>query len=194
MISRLRFNARNRYESKVTSTWHAPLGGTRICRLHALAHHGDKRGTPHWFPSHTTSGSIREDRLVQPIPPGTHWQDVKPILLPAEAGSPKLEARSPKQARNPKPQIRNNPAAVTNGGLRFAVAAPRAPEAAKPKREPKPKVKNDPKHVAAARELRDRFLEHVNADPSGVLGEGKYDVSRRVDHRDAERERRLLAG
>ncbi|HEX3357100.1 MAG TPA: GNAT family N-acetyltransferase, partial [Tepidisphaeraceae bacterium] len=29
--------------------------------------------TPYWFPSQTNSGSIREDRLVLPIPPGTHW-------------------------------------------------------------------------------------------------------------------------
>src|SRR5947207_4541238 len=39
--------------------------------------------TPYWFPSQTTGGSIREDRLVFPIPPGTHWSDAKPIILPA---------------------------------------------------------------------------------------------------------------
>src|SRR5258706_45821 len=38
--------------------------------------------TPYWFPSQTSSGSIREDRLVFPIPPGTHWSDAKPIVLP----------------------------------------------------------------------------------------------------------------
>jgi hypothetical protein len=48
--------------------------------------------------------------------------------------------------------------------------------------------------VPTARELRDRFLEHVNADPSAVTGEGKYDVSRRIGHREAEAEQRLLAG
>jgi hypothetical protein len=57
-----------------------------------------------------------------------------------------------------------------------------------------PAVKIDPKYRNAARELRDRYLEHVNADPSAVQGKGKYDVSRRIDHRDAEPERRLLAG
>src|SRR3954452_23913937 len=31
--------------------------------------------TPYWFPSQTGGGSIREDRLVLPIPPGTHWSD-----------------------------------------------------------------------------------------------------------------------
>jgi hypothetical protein len=40
------------------------------------------------------------------------------------------------------------------------------------------KVKNDPKLVAAARELRDRYLEHVNADAGALLPRGKYDVSR----------------
>ena len=40
------------------------------------------------------------------------------------------------------------------------------------------KPKNDPKHVAAARELRDRWLERVNADPSLLASGGKYDVSK----------------
>ena len=31
-----------------------------------------------------------------------------------------------------------------------------------------------------ARELRDRWLEHVNADASALLGEAKYDVGRRI--------------
>ena len=41
-------------------------------------------------------------------------------------------------------------------------------------------VKNGPKLVAAERELRDRWLERVNADPSALPSEGKYDVSRAV--------------
>jgi hypothetical protein len=39
-------------------------------------------------------------------------------------------------------------------------------------------VKNDPRLVAAARELRDRWLEQVNADPSALSSQGKYDVSK----------------
>lgn len=46
-------------------------------------------------------------------------------------------------------------------------------------REPKVKVKNDPRLVAAARELRDRWLEQVNATP--LLASGKYDVSRVIE-------------
>ena len=48
----------------------------------------------------------------------------------------------------------------------------------KPKREPKPRRKNAPKLVAAARELRDRWLEQVNADESLILPRGKYDVTK----------------
>src|SRR5687768_6666719 len=38
--------------------------------------------TPYWFPSQTGAGAVREDRLVLPIPPQTHWRDVLPMLLP----------------------------------------------------------------------------------------------------------------
>ena len=53
----------------------------------------------------------------------------------------------------------------------------------KPKRQRKAgaKAKNDPQHVAAARELRDRYLEHVNAGggASALAGAAaKYDVSK----------------
>ena len=58
----------------------------------------------------------------------------------------------------------------------------------------KPHTKPDPRHVAAASELRDRWLERFNADPSALAGEGKYDVSRRIEGREAEPEPRLLAG
>ena len=73
------------------------------------------------------------------------------------------------------------PANVPSGALWFAPAP--APELEpKPKREPKPKVKvkNDPRLVAAARELRDRWLERVNADPSALSSRGKYDVARAI--------------
>jgi hypothetical protein len=44
----------------------------------------------------------------------------------------------------------------------------------------KVKRKNDPKRVAAARELRDRWMERVNADPSLLLPHDKYEVSREL--------------
>lgn len=40
------------------------------------------RPTPYWFPYQTQAGAVREDRIVLPIPPETHWRDVMPLLLP----------------------------------------------------------------------------------------------------------------
>ena len=39
--------------------------------------------TPYWYPCMTNSGAIRADRLVFPIPPGTHWKDVHAVAMPA---------------------------------------------------------------------------------------------------------------
>jgi len=70
------------------------------------------------------------------------------------------------------------------GRLVFAPPPPVAPAVeAKPKRAARPKVKNDPRLVAAARELRDRWLEQVNAGDAAALpaGRGKYEVSRAIE-------------
>lgn len=40
--------------------------------------------TPWWFPYQTQAGAVREDRIVLPIPPDTHWRDAKPLVLPDE--------------------------------------------------------------------------------------------------------------
>jgi hypothetical protein len=155
---------------------------------------GDE-GTPWWFPAQTNSGSIREDRLVLPIPPGTHWSDAKPIILPetthAHSDEPKrlplkrpMHGRDAARLSSPKSHATKKitpPRPTTlqeRGGLRFGNPAPPPPE--KKPREKRAKIKNDPKYVAAARELRDRWLEKVNA-PGGaslLLPSGKYDVSR----------------
>ena len=61
----------------------------------------------------------------------------------------------------------------------MVLAAPTV--AAKPMREKKGRSKADPKLIAAARELRDRWLEHVAIDPHALLaqgGGGKYDLRR----------------
>ncbi len=42
--------------------------------------------TPWWFPSQTGGGALREDRIVFPIPPGVHWRDVLPTVLPEGIG------------------------------------------------------------------------------------------------------------
>jgi len=52
------------------------------------------------------------------------------------------------------------------------------PQKAPKEKTPRVKPKNDPRLVAAARELRDRWLEQVNATP--FLAQGKYDVSRAI--------------
>lgn len=44
---------------------------------------GDDR-TPLWFPYETRAGAMREDRIVLPIPSGTHWRDVMPLVLPGQ--------------------------------------------------------------------------------------------------------------
>ncbi|MCI0365362.1 MAG: hypothetical protein L0219_15950 [Phycisphaerales bacterium] len=62
-----------------------------------------------------------------------------------------------------------------------SVEAKQAAKADKPKR-PREKFQNDPKMVEAARELRDRYIEQINAGlllpPSAC---GKYDVSRQLE-------------
>ncbi len=48
------------------------------------------------------------------------------------------------------------------------------------KRERKPAAKNDPRLVAAARELRDRWLEQVNAGGLAQTVTTKHDVAREL--------------
>jgi hypothetical protein len=55
---------------------------------------------------------------------------------------------------------------------------PPKPRRAAPERSRREKRKADPKLVAAARELRDRWLEHVNGGRTRIESAGKYDVSK----------------
>src|SRR5687768_6288590 len=127
---------------------------------------------------------MAEARLVLPIPPGKHWTDELPVLLPvAPSEAKQIADQEPKRrkAAVAKPLVVAQRKPVNrHGGLFFASAEPPASEkVAKPNREKKPKAKNDPKLVAAARELRDRWLEHVNAAAvSQLAAQAKYDVSR----------------
>jgi hypothetical protein len=155
--------------------------------------------TPWWFPAHTNSGSIREDRLVLPIPPGVRWWDEMPRVLPAvsevdgsavegprdgvsgvgDRDSGEKTKRLPGSTRTPKPESRNPAGATALGGWGFTPPAPPPPAPGeKTKRAPRQKLKNDPKLVAATRELKARWLEHVNEDPTLLLPNGKYDVAR----------------
>jgi ribosomal protein S18 acetylase RimI-like enzyme len=137
--------------------------------------------TPYWYPSMTNQGAIREDRLVFPIPPGTHWSEVQAVAVPHRE---KPALARPKEKPQPQPKAKVAPPKVqttTAFGLRFAAPSPaRAP---RPKRErsEKPKARIDPQLIAKARELRDRYLEHVNSEPHALRAIGKYEVSRLPD-------------
>src|SRR5687767_877961 len=67
---------------------------------------GGSGGTPYWFPSQTSGGAVGEDRIVLPIPPGTHWRDAKPLVLPGlPAAQPDLPKTLPGGAPvRPRPQ------------------------------------------------------------------------------------------
>ena len=80
---------------------------------------------------------------------------------------------------------------MTAGGLRYIERGDYVPDAepAKPKRPPRPPrppaAKHDPKQIAAARELRDRYLEQINANAAALTDQCKYDVSRRIEAKPA---------
>jgi len=163
-------------------------GSEKRARVHIFWQKRIREGdceTPWWFPSQTTGGAIREDRLVFPIPPGTHWSDAKPVILPGEEGQKKLDAPRDPSIRNPKSAASSSakPGILTTAaiGLRFAPVAP--PTAVKKPRDRKPKRKNDPRLVAATRELKDRWLEHANAGGMRIEGVGKYDLTRALPAR-----------
>jgi hypothetical protein len=152
--------------------------------------------TAWWFPSETSGGAIRENRIVLPIPPGTHWSDAKPLVLPGmEMGGdrakqlPTAGVPAPKRPRVKVVKVEPiSRTSIASGGLRFANPKPVEVVTEKPKREKQ--TKNDPRLVAAARELRDRWLEQVNANP--LLSCGKYEVSRLIETQVRMRENPLL--
>ncbi len=123
-----------------------------------------------------------------PIPPGTHWSDAKPLILPGNPDEAKQlpdgSTTGPKRAAVKKPKIVETPAPIRRNGLRFDIPKQGEPlPKTKSTKELKPKAERikricDPRLVASARELRDRWLEQVNATP--LVGNGKYEVSREV--------------
>jgi hypothetical protein len=132
---------------------------------------------------------MREDRLVLPIPPGMHWSDEMPVMRPAATAAPTARAlpgkTQPQRVVGSKsgPQL---PTTKQRAPVQFGVpgapkqtleepVAPKEEKPVKPKRE---KIKADPALVAKARELRDRWLEHVNAGQASIESAGKYDVVR----------------
>ena len=164
----------------------------------------DDVGTPYWYPCQTNSGAIREDRLVFPIPPGTHWRDIRPVDVHAVAvasrtqstGTPALSApREAKMRRGTKAQgALQPPPSRPSAGRQYGPpsAGPIVDVVAETPKPAPPRVKSprgkiDPKLVAKARELRDRYLERVNDQTMLPASGGKYDVSRSFAAPDAPR-------
>jgi hypothetical protein len=173
--------------------------------------------TPYWFPAKTECGAIGEDRIVLPIPPGTHWRDAKPLLLPGLPPPPQempltLPGGQPVRIRPEAPKLtRSQRAALERAKSAHLGASPLGKRAVirggrikyvdipgfdastdgpdelaslnppKPKKPRAPRQKHDPKYIEAARELRDRYLEQVNADRALPAAHGKYDVSRQLE-------------
>jgi hypothetical protein len=150
--------------------------------------------TPWWFPSETSGGAVKENRVVLPIPPGTHWSEAKPLVLPGlEVGESAVKALLAKRVRKPKKElVVVNPRAIAAGGLRFAITAPSVIEEKVEIKEKKARQKNDPRLVAAARELKDRWLEEINSGRYLPMGNGKYEVSRGIERKPEAREDRPL--
>jgi len=166
-----------------------------------------ERATPWWFPAKTDQGAMRADRLVLPIPPGLHWSDPMPVLVPSS--SDEVSKDTPPKPRCGKPRVKQ-PEVGSKGGPMKPTVSPRAkaqfgrpgatmPVVEQPKPEsipdPKParkarppKERIDPAMVAKARELRDRYLERVNGSPDALLAPAaRYDVSRTLAAPDAPR-------
>lgn len=159
----------------------------------------DDETTPYWYPFQTNSGAIRQDRLVFPIPRGVHWKDVRAVVAPTvgEAVNSSPGVAQPKQLQSPKSRTPKAPPVATHpnvappgkvgifvgGKIKYTDRPGYVPEkpATKPrpaKAEKPPAPKFDPKFLAAARELRDRWLEQVNTGSYVLEAHGKYDVSR----------------
>ncbi len=161
-----------------------------------------------WYPFQTKGGAIREDRLVFPIAPGTHWAEAKPMILPEEARRP-AELEGAETVKKALPAVKTKKKAgklpfgtvpagkmaiFVGGKVKYidrprrwdgtvpapaAVVAP-APVAPveTPKREPRKVLKHERAALEFCRELRDRYLEKVAAEPWLLEASGKYDVAR----------------
>lgn len=168
--------------------------------------------TPWWYPSETSGGAIGAQRIALPIPPGTHWSDAKPVVLPPEltalppAEHPEEEAhakaqrRKGSQKKGAEAEASEKQAEPTGGLGGFSVGFGPSPEQVEAEQKAKEEVKrakkdkkraerarlktNDPKLCAFSRELRDRRQEHIEAQPGLIesVANARYDVGRLIEH------------
>ncbi|MEM1010614.1 MAG: GNAT family N-acetyltransferase [Planctomycetota bacterium] len=187
-------------------------GSTKKKRVHLFWQkkivEGDTE-TRWWYPSKTEGGQMREDRLALPIPPGLHWSEPMPVIEVKEVPTPlkpavpkKRVTTSKKQpvAEPPKPRMpmqfgppptaATPPTAPTDSGATASLPCP-TPQQVPPlerfsgteKKASRPKAPPiDPNLVRQARELRDRYLEHVNRPEHASLLESraKYAVAKQL--------------
>jgi ribosomal protein S18 acetylase RimI-like enzyme len=139
--------------------------------------------TPWWFPARTDAGTMREDRIVLPIPPGMHWSDELPAIQPPEPAEP-AALIEPIKPRSKQTKTIDTPEPIRRNGLVFSIPKPgeapatTAPPKAKKENAPRAKAKADPRLAAAARELRDRWMEQINAGRYLPESSAKYEIAR----------------
>ncbi len=172
--------------------------------------------TPWWYPSETSGGAVGANRIALPIPPGTHWSDAKPVVLPPElvalpAAAGESEGEKGSNAKTPKRGGKAEKAkkeagagekqAQPTGGLGgFSVGFGPSPEQIEAEAQAKQEAKrakqakkkaerarlktNDPKLCAFSRELRDRWQEHVEAQPGLIesAAQARYGVGRLIEN------------
>src|SRR5687768_10904051 len=100
----------------------------------------DDTTTPWWYPSQTNSGAMREDRLVFPIPPGTHWSEVQAIKVPsaemkvlsAESQTESKEKVRGKRTQHSALSTQHSKGPLTTSATSLRFGAP--PKDAKPKK------------------------------------------------------------
>ena len=170
-------------------------GSSRKGRVHIFWQRRLRAGdgaTPYWYPAVTGGGAMNADRVVLPIPRGTHWSAVTRPTLPGdgESGGPRA-LPSPRRPRTPAVKAARPafppPHLISSGGLRFAPFAPPTPEVPavveKPVKAERAKV--SPALLALAREMRDRWQGKVEGGEWAIESGGKYDVSRALPASDA---------
>lgn len=146
--------------------------------------------TQWWYPSTTSGGELRDQRLAFPIMPGVHWRDVEPIVLEHESAELKVLSTEDAETQHavPSPQHsakrqRKEPAKPVlrspglKGGMWFEHEgiADEPEKPVKVKKE-KPKAKIDPRLKGMARQLRDQWQERAEEIVPQLAA--KHDVKR----------------